>query len=133
MAGTGDAWRRRLRVYERGGGQRVLGGGAAAAADECVAAAGRRGVPSAGRQGLPMATVAGGGVAPARTCDRLAPRWPTGRWWRMGAGVRGRIGFTVDVYLFPIHGLDPFRTKSLRPNPNQTKLFISTSNSNQTN
>ena len=30
MAGTGDAWRRRLRVYERGGGQRVLGGVAAA-------------------------------------------------------------------------------------------------------
>jgi len=41
VAGTGDAWRRRLRIHERGGGQRVLGGVAAAAADECVAAAGR--------------------------------------------------------------------------------------------
>ena len=133
MAGTGDAWRWRLRVHERGGGQRVLGGVAAVAADECGAEAGRRGVVAAGRQGLPMATVAGGGVAPARTCDRLAPRRPTGRGWRMGAGVRGRIGFTVDVYPFPIHGLDPFRNKSLRPNPNQAELFISASNSNQTN
>ena len=132
MAGTGDAWRRRLRVHERGGGQRVLGG-VAAAADECVVAAGRRGVPAAGRNGLPMAMVAGGGMAPARTCDRLAPRRPTGRGWRMGAGVRGKIGFTVDVYPFSIHGLDPFRTKSLRPNPNQAKLFIPAYNSNQTN
>ena len=133
MAGTGDVWRWRLRVHERGGGQRVLGGVAAAAADECVAAAGRRGVAAAGRQGLPTATVAGGGVAPARTCDRLAPRRPTCRGWRMGAGVRGRIGFTVDVYPFYIHRLDPFRTKSLRPNPNQAELFISAFNSNQIN
>ena len=66
VAGTGDAWRRRLRVHERGGGQRVLGGVAAAAANGGVAAAGRRGVAAAGRRGLPTAMVAGGGVASAR-------------------------------------------------------------------
>ena len=103
MAGTGDAWRRRLRVHERGG-QRVLGGvAAAAAANGGVAAAGRRGVAEAGRRGLPTATVAGGGVAPARH-----PRPPgvvaaegggvadsQDRVWPSGAGRR--IGFTVDV------------------------------------
>ena len=103
MAGTGDAWRWRLRVHERGGGQRVLGGVAAATADGGVAAAGRRGVAAAGRRGLPTATVAGGGVAPARH-----PRPPGAvaaegggvadsqdRVWPSGAGRR--IGFTVDV------------------------------------
>ena len=107
MAGTGDAWRWRLRVHERGGGQRGGGqrvlGGVAAMADGGVAAAGRRGVAAAGRRGLPTATVAGGGVAPARH-----PRPPGAvaaegggvadsqdRVWPSGAGRR--IGFTVDV------------------------------------
>jgi len=94
VAGTGDVWRRRLCIHERGGGQRVLGG---------VAAAGRQGVAAAGRRGLPTATVAGGGVAPARH-----PRPPGAvaaegggvadsqdRVWPSGAGRE--IGFTVDV------------------------------------
>ena len=89
-----------------------------------------------------------GSSGPARLADGDGGRW------RLGAGkdlrppgaeaadgprvadgcrVRGRIGFTMDVYPFPIYGLDPFRTKSLRPNPNQAELFISSSNSNQTN
>ena len=89
-----------------------------------------------------------GGSGPARLVDGDGGRWRRGAGEdlrppgaeaadgpRVADGCRGprQDRFTVDVYPFPIHGLNPFRTKLVRPNPNQTKLFISASNSNQTN